>query len=88
MRSLTSFVISTATKSVEEVLAVVISRKKRLNRLVEAQSKAPVADDEHHEIEYLIRQYLSELVKEQAQARAIRDKNGIGKKLRAADSAR
>jgi hypothetical protein len=35
------------SESIEEVLAVVIARKKRLNRVVEQQGKAVVTDDEH-----------------------------------------
>jgi hypothetical protein len=65
-------------ESIEEILAGIIARKKRLNRLVELQSKAPVTDDENHEIEYLIKQYLYELGREQAH----RKENGNGKAKR------
>ena len=39
-------------QSVEQILAGVIDRKKRLNRLVELQSKDAVPVEERHEIEY------------------------------------
>jgi hypothetical protein len=65
--------------SAEDMLALVIARKKRLNRLVELQTKALATDDENQEIEYLIKQYIYELVKEQAQTRKKNGKNGKAK---------
>jgi hypothetical protein len=42
--------------SIEEILAGIIDRKRRLNRLVELQRKTMVTAQEHEEIEYLKRQ--------------------------------
>jgi hypothetical protein len=63
---------------IEEILAGFIARKKGLNRLVELQGKAELTDDENEEIEYLIKQYLYELGREQAH----RKTNGNGKAKR------
>jgi hypothetical protein len=44
-------------KSIEEILAGLIDRKKRFNRLVELQSKALVSDEEKQEIKHLRRMF-------------------------------
>ena len=66
-------------ESIEGVLASIIDRKKRLNRLVELRSKVMVTDQEHHEIRYLERmfkRYVYSLTREKAQERAILTRNG------------
>jgi hypothetical protein len=42
---------------VEEILDGIIERKKRLNRLVELQSKTRVTINEHEEIHMILRQF-------------------------------
>jgi hypothetical protein len=44
-------------ESIEEVLASIIDRRKRLNRLVELKSKVMVTGEEHHEIQYRERMF-------------------------------
>jgi hypothetical protein len=56
--------------SIEEILAGVIDRKRRLNRLVELKAIGMVTVEQHHEIEFLERvqrRYIHNLVKHRAQ---------------------
>jgi hypothetical protein len=70
-------------ESIEEILAGIIERRKRLNRLVELKGKGTISVDEHHEIDYLEaarQRHVDTLAKRKAQqSRATNGKNGVAK---------
>jgi hypothetical protein len=67
---------------IEQILAGIIERKKRLNRMVELQSKMMLNVHELREFQFLrqeFKQYVADLAKQKAQSHDIRGSNGIGK---------
>ena len=66
------------SESIEEILAGIVDRKRRLNRLVELQRKVMVCAEEHAEVQLLQRyfmRYVHNLVRQKAQDRANSSKN-------------
>jgi hypothetical protein len=70
------------SESIEEILDGIIDRKRRLNRLVELQSKMVLNAHELREFQVLkqqFKQYVADLARQIAQVRAIDAKNAITK---------
>jgi hypothetical protein len=70
--------------SIEEILAGIIDRKRRLNRLVELKAVGMVTVEQHHEIEFLERvrrRYICNLAKQKEQEHKARATNGKAPKL-------